>query len=460
MIIPSFLNPRQWPGVRSWILTVLGCVAVFELLAAFAWRNERSGFLDLTTALVSIPVATLVVILIIAALWALLLNVPFTGCLSGVSRLLPLAWAVPMFDLIRSAGQGTLYVTPIVDGNGYLGTVFSGGLFPLDSGLTVGMRLGTFAAVVGTALVVWVYRKSVWRTVLAAFLTSATLAKMTFMAAGLGLWERIVHYASYTGRMGWIAEPFEVSRSVIQSVDNGYWWTNLYERFPTAIDTQSVIAIRLTTAGLLVFSLGCVLAIAFVWQLPAWKKIRRHVYAGWGMMDLAVCTVGAGIITSVILKIPVFVSTGWWAVDLVVMALAALRLSSVLRRDLHNLVRDERENANQPIVRGDLSVDDARELADISLWFVLITSWVLGWPVFACILVYLAAAHLSRDRVWTSLPWTIPIFRAVGAAAIALASFFFVSQTAKIVLAAVVVSCLAATYCLAVEFMWKRQKAK
>jgi hypothetical protein len=450
MTAPSFLNPRSWPGVRPWLLSVLGSVAVFELLAAFAWRSERGAFLDLTTALVSIPAATLVTVLIIAGLWAFLLNVPLSGCLSGVSRLLPLAWAVPAFDLIRSAGQGTVTADLIVDGNGYLATIFTGGLFPLDSGLTVGMRLGTFAAVVGTALVVWVYRKSAWRTALAAFLTSATVAKMTFMASGLGLWDRITHSA------GWIAQPYEVTRSIIQSVSNGYWWTSLYERFPTAIEAQAQIAVRLTTAGLLVFSLGCVLAIVFVWKLPAMRRILRHVYSGRGMIDLAICTIGSGIIASLILKTSIFGGTGWYALGLVLMALAALRLNAILRRDLYNLARDERENVNQPIVRGDLSVDDARELADVALWFVIVTSWVLGWPVFACVLVYLAASHLSRDRAWTSLPWTLPIFRASGAAAIALASFFFVSESAKIVLAAVVVSCLAAVYCLTIELMWKK----
>ncbi|HWQ99890.1 MAG TPA: hypothetical protein VN397_03535 [Candidatus Methylomirabilis sp.] len=464
MITPSFLSARSWPGFRPWLATVLGSVAVFEFLAAIAWPAGR-GIPDLTTAIVTVPVATLLAMLIVAFLWSFLAQVPLSGGLSFVSKLLPLAWIFPLFDLIRSLGFGVASpildgkggnaLAPIIDGNGYLLALVTGGLLPLDTGIMAGMRLGMFAGAVCAGLVAWALTKNAWKTLVSAFVMSGVLVKLVYFASALGLWQRITHGS------GWAAGEPGVSRSILLAVTNGYWWSNIYDRFPSAVDVQAAIALRLTTAGLLVVGLGLVLAVAFIWTVPAWKRVCRHVYRSWSMLDLALYAVGGGVLYALFTKSFRLTGMDWSAFALFLLLLAALRLASALERSLSRLREDERANADQPVARGDVSPDVAEDVISVALLYVLVSSWVLGWPVFAAVLVHLAASHLTRDRSWPVWPWLATVFRSVGAAALTLSGLFFITQSANtLTVAAIAVCCLAAAHRLVVEFAWIPWKSR
>ncbi|OGL79209.1 hypothetical protein A3E39_00300 [Candidatus Uhrbacteria bacterium RIFCSPHIGHO2_12_FULL_60_25] len=448
MTIPSFLSARSWPGLRPWLASVVGSVAVYELLSVLAWQNERHTLPDFTTALVTVPVSFMVAVLIIAALWSLLAGVPFTGGLAFVAKLLPLAWAVPLFDLVRSIGLAFRVGAPVVDGNGFLTSLATGGLLPLDTGITAGMRLGMFATVVTAAFVVWIVTKNAWRTAVTGLVASAVVTKTVYFGSALGLWYRITH------GMPWTAGEPEISRSVLLAISNGYWWNNLYDRFPTAVDVQAAIGLRMTTAGLFVFGLGVLLVLIFIWQVPAWRRILAHVHRFWSMFDLALYAVGGAVLYAVLTKTGSVAGMGWFALGVAALLLAALRLASALQRSLHRLPQDERSGADQPVARGDMSPDAAEDVITIALLYVLIAAWVLGWPVFAAVLVYLAASHLTRDRSWASWPWSASVFRAVGAASLALGGLFFVTQTNKLTGLAIIICCAAAAHRLLVEFVW------
>ena len=136
----------------------------------------------------------------------------------------------------------------------------------------------------------------------------------------------------------------------------------------------------------------------------------------------------------------------WWlAAILAVLLVAALRLHSVLRRPAPDDIS---------LTHG-LSPQLAHDIALITLLFSLVVAWTLGWPILAATLAFLAAARLSRDPLWTSIPWTSPLFRALGAASLALAGTFFMAQNARLSVLALVLMALSALHRLGVEFLWK-----
>ena len=300
----------------------------------------------------------------------------------------------------------------------------------------------------------WHGTKIAWKTLVAAVLMSAVFTKLVYFASALGLWYRLTH------GLGWVASSDGVTRSILLAVTNGYWWSNIYERFPTAVDMQSAIALRLTTAGILATALGIVLALVFIWQIPAWKRVCLHAFRSWSAFDLALYAAGGCIFHVALTLTPLSVSAGWLAPVAALAMLAALRLASALQRSLYFLSRDERANADQPVARGDLKPDAAEDLILAALLYVLMTAWTFGWPVFAMILVYLSASQLTRDRSWSSWPRLATVFRSAGAAVLSLGGAFFVSQSNKLAVATVIVSGLAAAHRLAVEFLWIPWKSR
>ncbi len=142
------------------------------------------------------------------------------------------------------------------------------------------------------------------------------------------------------------------------------------------------------------------------------------------------------------------------AIVLFLLLLAVLRVGAVMKRDLFRLGTDERDGIRQPMTMGHLTPDDARAMADISVAYVLAAAFVLGWSVFAPVLAYLAASRLTRERLQGSPHWAPGAYRAIGAGAIAYASFAFVTQDAHVTTISLVCVAVAAGYRLFVELFW------
>lgn len=441
----ALFTNRSWPGVSAWLTSVLAGVAVFELLAIFAWKNEQGRLWDITTAAVAIPAGAVLLLMIAALLWALFGKMSFSGALGWSARLIPFAWAIPIFDIIRTYGNGLVIGPPKLNGVQLLLSMATGSVLPITSGFSIGVRLGIFTASVGVALVTWHFSKKLWKAVVSGFVWSAVAVKLLASVSLLSLWKDL--FGS-----GWTVLPVEIMRRATLVMSQGYWWKNTYERFPTAVDAQVDIAARLVSAGFALCGLGFVLLIAFLLFQPKRWSLLRHVYQSWGAFDHALYVL-AGVAIAIASKVTVHAASAP-AFLLFFLVVAALRFASVMRRDIARLEQDERGNVSQPITRGELTAADARQYAQASQWFALAAAWVLGWPVFASVGIYLAASHLTRDRLWSLNPWALTLFRALGAGALALSGLFVITQDARITTFALTAAVVVALHRLFIELFW------
>jgi hypothetical protein len=446
---PASLFPaRSWPGFKLWFFTVLACTAVFEFIAAFAWKNEQGRLPDLTTAAVAIPAGAIMLLVLAALLWSWLGRAPFLGALGWSVRLLPFAWAIPLFDLIRTYGNGLVIGPPRLNGIGLIVSSLTAGMLPIQSGISIGIRLGLFAAAIGVGMVMWSLTRNIWKTVACGAVFSAVTIKLLSVVSLLSLWKSpfSVH--------GWTAPPVEIPRRALAVMSQGYWWNDLYERFPTAIDAQAAIAARLNESGFAVLSLGVVLVAAFIILFKKRRSILAHVFASWGAFDMGLYAVLGAAFAFSRGSGPVCWTACLPAIGIFLFLLIVLRFSMVLRRDVFRLQADERDHVSQPILRGELSTQGAKELALAGELCALAAAWVLGWPVFACALAVLSASFLTRGRMWSANARIASVFRAAGAGAVALMVMFFMTQDAKVISAALAAAVIAALHRIFIEFFW------
>ncbi|MBD3251969.1 hypothetical protein GF380_06005 [Candidatus Uhrbacteria bacterium] len=442
---------RSWPGFESWLSALLASVAVFELLALLAWRMEDGRVFDFTTAIITIPAGALLFVVTASFLWGVLTKTAFQDALGWSARLLPFFWAVPLIDLIRTFGSGIVIGPPQLSGVQVLQLIGTAGLLPVNSGISIGIRLGIFAGVLGIAVVTWAMTRSVWKTIVTGVVMSSVVIKSLLTLSLLAIW-RMPFRAD-----GWMALPFEVPRRAINEMSKGYWWDQLYQRFPTAIDGQAEIALRLVESATIVTALGLFLVAAYlVFQKARWS-ILHHVYRAWTTFDVGLY-VGFGLIAVFsqggLRPLGSGGSTCLLAGLLFLLLLIFLRFSMVLRRDLAQLEADERGQVNQPIVRGELSLESAKAYAKTGEWFALVAAWALGWPVFASVLVILACSYMTRHKFWSQQSHAVTIFRALGAGAIALLTVFVLSQDATVSELAIAVIIVAALHRFFIEWLW------
>lgn len=439
---------RSWPGLWPWLITVLGSVAIFEFLAILAWRNEEGRLLDFTTAVVAIPAGAILLLVLAALIWTLLGKTSFLPALGWSARLIPFTWAIPLFDLIRTYGNGLIIGPPKLNGLNIFVSSFTAGMLPIESGISIGIRLGLFAAVVGVGIVTWTLSNKIWKAVLGSVVFSAVTIKLMSTMSLLALWK------SPFAAESWTALPFEISRRATMVMSNGYWWRSLYERFPTAIDSQAEVAARLVESAFILFALGLLLIFVLLILLKKRWSVLKHIFYAWGAFDLVLYSV-FGIALALTQGIPVSGGTTCMlAAGLFTLLLLGLRFTMVLRRDLSRLEADERNRVSQPILRGDITVEGAKAMALAGELYVLFVAWILGWPVFACALVYLSASNLTRSKIWSGNSWAAIIFRALGAGAIALLAMFFMTQDADITTTALTIVIIAALHRVFIEALW------
>lgn len=420
--LPSFLTPRAWPGLRPWLVSVLATSLVFSALAAFAWRGNLHRLPDLSVFLVTIPVGMLLMVLVLAFIWRVVAGIPFAGSLTFLARALPLAWIIPLVDIIRSLGRGFALSAHPFDAAGFFHAAFSASLLPVELAAPLAIRAGIVATVLIAAFVVWFTRRSVWRAVAAGVLASLAMVKTVFF-------------------------PAMLSAMPLLGVTNGYWWLNIYERFPTAVDAPAVAALRLSTAGSFVLALGAVTTICVLLMIPPIRKVLGHGFRSWSFLHAIVFVIAGGVVAALTTSAALMMQGNWWtAFLLAILLLLSLRLHFVLERCIHRVQKDRDIGACTPITEGHVSIVVARDLSVGAGAYALLAAWVLGWPVFSAIVAALAASTLSRHSLWISWPWTAIVFRSAGAASLALAGFFFMSQNARLVVPAIGIALISALY--------------
>jgi hypothetical protein len=444
--LPTFLS-AAWPGLASWLRAMICATGVFALLAGFAWHGSNDRLADITTLFVTIPAGMFFMMLLAAMLWTLLARIPFETGLLFAGRVMPLAWVIPLAEIVRTAGKGMASLSVPLGANGYIAAALTGSILPFENALPLALRAGIVITALITAFVVWFTGKHFIKSIIAFVVMSIASIKLLAFPTLIGQW------TAFAAGRGWIADPADMLRETIRGVTNGYWWNNLYDRFPSAVDSQADIAIRLATAGYVALALGLILAVLFIWRLPVWKRVARHAFVSWSTLHLAIDIIGAAVVTAFAMKVPAMVGAWWLAFAIAILGLLALRLHLTLERCVHQF-NDGVGDGTDPVACGDVLPTQASALSIISLLYALMVSLALGWPIFVSVIAALAASWLSRDRLWAAWPWINTVFRAAGAAMLALAGFFFASQNARLTGVAAVVMLLAAGHRLAVELLW------
>lgn len=438
----------------NWFVTVLACTAVFELLAVLAWKNEQHRLLDFTTAVITIPAGAVMLLVLASVLWAWLGKTSFVNSLGWSARLLPFAWAIPVFDLIRTFGYGLVIGPPKLNGLELFTASVTGGLLPIESGISIGIRLGIFAASIGVGIVTWSLGRKVWKAVIGGVIFSTVTVKCLSTLSILSLLRGAFRPEA------WTALPIEIVRWATLAMSNGYWWNNVYERFPTAVDAQVAITARLVESAFVLVALGLLILIAFLaFRVERWN-ILRHVYRSWGTFDVLLYVAFGVLFAFQSVSMRYAGVTCWLAIGAFLLLLAALRFASVMRRDLAQISLDEQRESSQPALRGDLSIEGVKVFAKIAEFYALAVSWVLGWPLFACTLTFLAASHLTRSKLWFANVWAPIIFRAFGAGALALLGAYFVTQNAKITMSVLIIAAVAFVHRVFIEAFWMPRTGK
>lgn len=442
----NFFSSRSWSGFAPAAASFASCVVIFDVLAWLAWHGDQGRMFDFVAAFIGFPSVLIALLLAAAFAWSIVGKVPFSQAFGWGIRLLPIAWIVPLIDFIRLTGSGVSTIIPFANGRDLLLMMITGGVLPLTSNTQIGIRLGLVAGTFGVAMIAWHVSKSWIKSILSG-LWFSIVAVCSMSSVSLA-----VFWNAPRSGISWSALPNEISRRASTILGKGYWWEAMYDRFPTAIDGQADIAMRLFSAVGAASIVVVLLALLFLKEKSR-RSLIRYVYGTWGFVLFASsiivgCVFGYknASLSQAIAFLPAYL--------FIVFVIIAIRLASVLRRDISNLESDERGGVHQPIVDGEISLDHAKTMAAIAESGSVVAAYLLGWPVLLMTLAYFGCARLTRDRFWIQISQVSTIFRVLGSAALAGMAFLFLTQEIHINTALLTAMGVAAAIRLLIEWFW------
>lgn len=446
MSLSNFFSTRSWNGFAPAAASFASSVIVFDILAWLAWHNGQHRSFDLISCFIGFPAVLATLLLMSALVWSFAGRIPLTQAIGWGLRLLPLSWAVPLVDFVRLTGSGTASIVPYMNGWGILKSVLTAGIFPLDSGLPIGIRFGMAAAIFGTGILCWHLSRNAWKTGLSVVLFSL-VSTISISAVSLAVFLN----APFDAR-SWSAPSIDIARRTSMVLGKGYWWSSIYDRFPTAIDNQIDIATRLYSA-VGAFAVFVVLLCVIACFQKGLRRLIRYVYGSWSsMLFVSAIIVGLAvayrdaIVGYGVAYLPAYLFFAFTVI--------ALRAASVFRRDIANLERDEREGRHQPILDGVIELETAKTVAMVGEVCSVASALVLGWPAVLMVLGYLGCAKLSRDRVWGSMGQVSSVFRAIGSSVLAGFAYVFLTQDVKLTSQLLMAMGIAAVIRLLIEWFW------
>lgn len=441
-------SDKNWPGIRPWIVRVLSSIVFCEFFVMLAWRTDNGRIIDLTTACIAIPVCIIALLVLIAIIWRIFAKTSIHGALGWLVRFLPLFAVIPIIDLVRTYGNGLVIGPPRLNGLGFLFASFTGGCLPVVSGFSIGMRLGIFSISFGVAMMTWYLTRRWWSIFAGLIFSACSVALFSALSFSLFL-ERLFTHS------GWIATTLDIGRRSTVLLSKGYWWLDPYARFPGGIDAQTSVSSHIFFSSWAVFVLGILLLLFVVFSYGwAKKAIISRLWLSWGTFHVVVCVLIGFVCVWGDRSVQFSGMTGVLSVFLFTFLLLAIRASSVAARDIFFLERDEKMGSSHPLATGEWSIEGATAVSLAGTWYALVVGWVLGWPIFVGVAGFLSVSRLTRDRLWSSLPWASTVFRAIGSACLSAISVWFLTQSFSFSGAIFGAMTASAGYCLFVELFW------
>lgn len=297
------------------------------------------------------------------------------------------------------------------------------------------LTLGLFPrplASVGTSIALIAALGLIWRWIRTVLPMKKALWCVASLAA---VWSSMLCAPSLVGWMhaafGPKSTPFygtslEVERSLSAMATDSYWGQGAYRRFSAPIGNEARTSVERLFASLafllLVFGAWTVSPFARLSWRDRFAFLRPELAMAFGAF--AVFGWGTGFVPTV---------SGVWrfgtfaALAVFLVTMLAAWMSSVGRNDIFDLAEDERRNADRPLARGVLQMADLQEALPLLLATALVGGWILGWPIFAAVAIFLAASELysaTPFRGKENFAFHVGLL-AASAFAFVLASWFF-----------------------------------
>jgi hypothetical protein len=202
--------------------------------------------------------------------------------------------------------------------------------------------------------------------------------------------------------LGWIGQfvgalatdAASVPRGFVRLSLDGYWWQQVYERFPLVTGGEAALSGQYLLAALLF--LGGMMVVQF---LPPWRGmgLRRrleavHLWRGWPFVAAVVLGLGVAL-AGVKAGRTVFSDGVAWLVA--VGTAWELWVAAVFHRDLCSLRDDELNRPERPLLTGEWRLEDVEEARVLHGALGLLGAWILGLPVFLPVLVAVLMGHAS-----------------------------------------------------------------
>ena len=387
MISVESFSERRFPGYASWIggfYLISLASGFFSVLATS--RAQDGRLMDLTQILLLQPLAQLVAVAILVAVFVFFLRAPVKAILQAITPWLPLFIAASVIDLALSC-IGIYFAGTFVNASGALSALLTAGLLPIP------------LASIGTAALIVFAVVMMYRTVL-----RARRKKTVAIQSAVALYLLSIVALLVPSILGWFAltapltaftaGALSVRRGIIVLVNGGYWWDNLYDRFPFALGGEAEIAGRLLIGALIFIILAVVTSVlvfrsAKLDRLAVWRHLRGDI--AW--LPFVLVAFGWAIAIGQGATFP-FKFSQLVALVLFLLVIFFAWTYVVGLNHKHDLAMDAAQGINHPLATGDLSMAHADDLNGVFLLFAVAGSFLLGWPVLYAMMAFVGLRSL------------------------------------------------------------------
>ena len=190
------------------------------------------------------------------------------------------------------------------------------------------------------------------------------------------------------------AGALSVRRGLVLLANNGYWWNNLYDRFPFALGGEAELGSRLLVGALAYLVLAGIAAF-LAWRAAKfsrtlwWRHVRGESFFLPFVLALFGLALAAGQGGSFVWKYSQLL-----AFIILLLVLFFGWMFAVGLNHKHDLAADARRGADHPLATGELAAAHLDEANVLFLAFGIMGAAMLGWPVLYPFLAFAAMRAL------------------------------------------------------------------
>ncbi len=388
MIPREAFSERRFPG---WLPYGRGLIALAWTLGILhtllqTWMSDRAP--DFLRSLILQPLVSLSVFLFLVSLFVYALRVSWSAALQALLPWTLIALLIfPLDALVWTFGWK--FSSPFLNVPESIISILTGGLFPRPL-----VSLGAFCVWWG---MLWVCFSTVKHLTQNRWRAWATLGAGFFVFPCFFLIPSVLAWSKLPADVSiFSAGPNTLQRAFVLLNMDGYWWKNIYDRFPLANAGEAIVSGEWFLAAA-VFVALCGVGF-FLWRkASAWSGNTWKIFLR--------------LRESVLLLGPLFLGLafawgrGWHvrltSVNLVAWMVLAIVIASTwvfgrARRDLHERVRDETHDPARPLVSGLIRAGDLTDFGWTCAAAAIVGAWLLGWPVMMCVVFALWTQTLEE----------------------------------------------------------------